>query len=312
MINKDIVISFLDYYGLKSAISESIGSGLSSFASMINQEDKKYVLKIYDKNSNIETEVQFGYYLYNNGIPTAKIIENLKGQLITTISDLRGVLFEFCIGEPIKWGDINSSFSEHLAEILAKMHSLMLNNKKIPAKDYCRCEIDSAVGLSNVKIVQKRKEIEDSVKDAVFSDFRRGLIHSDLTRKNVLATKDKNDINAIIDFGDAHYDYIAWDLSVLITHIFITKTYGIDWKALSGFIKKYYSLFPLTKKEISAIIPFIKIRNLNLAIEVNRSASNNGKNIEELVSIENSVMTKLDLVEKNQHRLYETLKGNSD
>ena len=39
---------------------------------------------------------------------------------------------------------------------------------------------------------------------------------------------------------------------------------------LSVFIKKYYSMFPLTEQEINALIPFIKIRNLNLAIEVNR------------------------------------------
>lgn len=312
MINKNMIVSFLDCYGLGEATSEPISTGLSSFASLVTYEDKKYVLKIYNKNSNIETEAQFGYYLFKNGVPTAKIIENSKGQLITIIGDLCGTLFEFCIGEPIKWGNISSSFSERLAEIVAKMHSLMLNNANIPGKDYCKCEIDSAVGLSSEKIIQKSKEVEDSVRSLIFSDIRRGLVHADLTRQNVLATKDRNDINAIIDFGDAHYDYIVWDLSILITHIFITKTYGIDWKALSDFIKKYYLLFPLTEREIEAIIPFIKIRNLNLAIEANRSGSNNSKNIEELISIENSVMTKLDLVEKNQHRLAELLKGNSD
>lgn len=310
MINKDIIISFLNYYGLGDATLEPISSGLSSFASMVTSKDKKYVLKIYNKDSNIETEVQFGYYLYNNDIPTAKIIESSNGHLITEIDDLRGVLFEFCIGEPIKWGDISSSLSEHIAEILAKMHSLMLNNKKISAKDYCKCEIDSAIGLSNEKIIQKSGEIKGLVKGLIFSDLRKGLIHADLTRQNILTTKDRNNIDAIIDFGDAHYDYIAWDLAVLITHIFITKTYGIDWKALSDFINKYYSLFPLAKKEIDLIILFIKIRNLNLAIEVNRSASNSKENIDELISIENSVMTKLDLVEKNQNRLSELLKGN--
>jgi len=312
MINKNIILSFLDYYGLGNATSKSIGSGLSGFILMITYKEKKYVLKIYNKDSNIETEVQFGHYLYNKKIPTAKIIENSKGQLITAVDDLRGVLFEFCNGEQIKWGDINGAFSEHLAEIVAKMHFLMLNNTQIPANDYYKCKIGSLVGLSDVKIIQKSKEIGDSVERLVFPDLRQGLIHSDLTRQNILATKDRNSVDAIIDFGDAHYDYIVWDLAVLITHIFITKTYGIDWKALSVFIKKYYSMFLLTEQEIDAIIPFIKIRNLNLAIEVNRSALGKNENIEELISIENSVMTKLDIVDKNQNRLSEFLKGHSD
>ena len=68
-------------------------------------------------------------------------------------------------------------------------------------------------------------------------------------------------------------------------------------------------MFPLTEQEINAIIPFIKIRNLNLAIEVSRLALNKTGNIEELMSIENSVMTKLDIVDKNQNRLSEVLKG---
>ena len=309
MADKNINLSFLDCYKLGNATSKPIDNGLNGCALMINCEDKKYVLKIYNKDSGIETEVQFGHYLHNKNIPTAKIIENSKGQLVTAIDDLRGVLFEFCTGEQIKWNDINTAFSEHLAEVLAKMHLLMLSDTRIPAKDYYKCKIDSVSGLSNLKIIQKSKEVGDSIKGVDFPGLRRGLIHADITRQNVLVTKDRNSVDAIIDFGDAHYDYIAWDLAVLITHIFITKTYGIDWKALSVFIKKYYSIFPLTKQEIEAIIPFIKARNLNLAIEVNRLALDKNENAEKLVSIENSVMTKLDIVDKNQNRLSEVLTG---
>ena len=310
MRNKDTIISFLESYKLGNATVEPITSGISSITSLASHDAKKYILKIYNKDSNIETEVRFSHYLYSNKIPVAKIIQNSKSQLITDINDLRGVLFEFCSGEPVKWGDINTFFSEHLAETLAKMHSLMIGNTEIPGKDYCKSNIDSVSGVSNIKIIEKSKEISDSIKNLDFSCLKKGLIHADITRQNVLATKDRNDINAIIDFGDAHYDYFVWDLAVLITHIFITKTYGIDWKALDDFIKKYYELIPLTEKEVGAIIPFIKIRNLNLAIEVNRLSLKKEGNSDELISIEDSVMTKLDLVEKEQERLEKLLKGN--
>ncbi len=309
MIDKNTILSFLEYYELTNATAKPISGGLSGCALMIDRKDKKYVLKIYNKDSNIETEAQFGHSLYRKKIPTAKIIKNSKDQIVTAIDNLRGVLFEFCTGEPIEWNDISVAFSEHLAEIVAKMHLLILNDTEIPAKNYHKCEIEPVADLSNLKIIQKSKEIENSIKEVDYSGLRQALIHSDLTRQNVLATKDRNDVDAIIDFGDAHRDYIAWDLAVLITHIFITKTYGIDWGGLSVFIKKYYSMFPLTEQEINALIPFIKIRNLNLAIEVNRLALNKNENIEELMSIENSVMTKLDTIDKNQNRLSEVLKG---
>lgn len=305
MINKKTIVSFLDHYGLSDATFESAGSGLSSFAVIVTSGARKYILKIYDKNSNIETEAQFDNYFHSNNVPTPEVIKNSEGQFITEINNLKGVLFNFCEGSQIKWGDLSVEFSENLAEIVAKIHSLMLNNTQIKSKDYNGCEIASLDGLSNNKIIQKAKEMVDVSKQIIFTDLRRELIHSDITRQNLLISKDKNKINAVIDFGDAHYDYIVWDLSVLITHVFITKTYGIDWSALSTFINKYYSLFPLNSCEKIAIIPFIKIRNLNLAIEVNLSAKNSNENIEELLSIENSVMTKLDTVSKYQDKLLE-------
>ncbi|MFA6918867.1 MAG: phosphotransferase [Patescibacteria group bacterium] len=307
MINKNTLSSFLNYYGLADAKSKLIESGLSSFVLVVVHKNKKYVLKIYDKKSNVETEAQFSDYLYDEGIPTAKIIKNSNNQLITAIGDLRGILFNFCDGDPIRWNNISPVFSKNLAKVLAKMHSLMPRNIKIPGKKYHGCKIKSSTNISNTKIIQKSKEIKKELETLNTSKLRTGLIHADLTRQNILVSKNRNKIEAIIDFGDAHYDYLVWDLSILITHIFITKTYGIDWKALSIFIKEYYSLFPLTKGEMKAIIPFIKIRNLNLAIEVNNLISNKSKNIKELKSIENSVLTKLELVSKNEEHLMELL-----
>src|SRR3989344_2141551 len=288
-------MSFLDNYGLKNAAFELAGSGLSSFALVVTKGGRKYILKIYKKNSNIETEAQFGNYLYNNNVPVAKIIKNSRGQLVTKIGNLKGVLFDF---------------SENLAKIIAKMHSIMLNNPhNIPAKDFNACKLASLAGLSNEEIIRKAREMEKVLKKIAFSDLRRALVHSDITRQNLLVSEDRNRINAVIDFGDAHVDYIVWDLSVLITQVFITKTYGLDWPALSAFVKKYYSLCPLNRQEKNAIIPFIKMRNLNLAIEVNRSAKKNKKNIAELRSIENSVLTKLAIVSKYQERLSRIFNG---
>lgn len=308
-INEKIIKDFLESYNLGRASFKSVDEGLSSFALLVIDKDKKYILKIYDKKSNIETEAKFGKFLDDNNVPVAKIIRNTDDDLISSVDNFKSILFNFCEGEPIKWENISNLLSENLAETVAQMHSLMMDNNSISAKDYRMCEISSSSGITNQKIAEKIEEVKKERNEIDLSNSRIALIHADLTRGNILTNKDRNSINAIIDFGDAHNDYIAWDLAVLITHVFITKTYGIDWNALSTFIKKYYSLFPLLKNERNLIIPFIKIRNINLAVEVNISAKKDKENIKELLSIENSVMKKLDLVEKNQSRLAEIIRG---
>jgi Ser/Thr protein kinase RdoA (MazF antagonist) len=308
MINKNIISLYLNHYKLSDATSKIISDGLNGGVFLIKHKNKKYVLKIQNKSSNIETEIQFNKYLNDKKIPTAKIIKNIEGELVTTIDETCGSLFKFCTGEQISWNNLGIAFSKNLAKTVAKMHLLTANNTQIKAKNYNKCRIDSLVGLSNINIINKCKEINNSIEGLILSNFRQGLIHSDLTRQNILVTKNKKNIQAIIDFGDTHYDYIIWDLAVLITHIFITKTYGIDWVALSAFIKKYYSIFLPTEQEIEAIIPFMKIRNINLAIEVNRLTKNKKGNLKKLLSIENSVMTKIDIINKNQIRLLKLLK----
>ena len=55
MIDKNTILSFLEYYELTNATAKPISGGLSGCALMIDRKDKKYVLKIYNKDSNIET-----------------------------------------------------------------------------------------------------------------------------------------------------------------------------------------------------------------------------------------------------------------
>ena len=246
-----------------------------------------------------------------HNLPVARIIKNNKKQLISVVNSYSGALFSFCSGKEIEWSHLSDLFSKNLAHIVAKMHSLMFNNTIIPSVKRHDCKIDSIEGIASKKIIQQWNRINNELKDLDLSELREGLIHSDFTRQNILIKENRNSIDAIIDFGDAHFDYIVWDTAVLITHIFITKSYGVDWEALSSFIKTYYSLFPLTQKEKDILIPFMKIRNINIAIEVSRLSLNKKQNIGGLLSIEDSVITKLDTIQNNYTRLSEVLLNNA-
>jgi len=302
MDDNGLVNLFLASYGLSSSEFEPLGGGLSSFTLLVKTSDGKRVMKIADKDSNLATEINLGNYLYLQGIPTAKVIKNKEGGITTYIDDSIGALFGFCDGEPITWGNLSEGFSKNTAGLIAKMHLTMLESVDISAKDYSGCNLYSLDGVTNKKIAEQYELIASDVRDIDFSGMRRVLIHGDLTRKNILIGDDRKTVSAVIDFGDAHYDFIVWDLAVMITHVFITKTYGIDREALKIFFEEYNRLLPLSRKEKNAIIPFIKARNINLAIEVNRTKKTE-ENAEELLSIENSVITKLNLIQEAKEEL---------
>lgn len=308
LIDKQNINPLLENYGLRAISINMISTGLSDSSFMVITETNKYVAKIFSKNSNIDTEVSFSAYLYKNKFPVPKIIENSNKQLITKHGDMLCVLYEYCKGHEIGWGSessvISKELAENLAEIISKMHGLMLNNKSIKANTLVQmCLPQKIESLKNNEVVSKYRKINKEAKNIDTNNFKKALIHSDLTRENIFISDDRETVTAIIDFGDAHYDFIAWDLAVLLTQIFITKSWGIDWNGIKWFLKKYYELFPLTKTEKESILTFIKVRNISLALEVDSLEAKGAHNSDMLKSIESSVLKKIALAEKNSHQL---------
>ncbi|KKQ32136.1 MAG: Aminoglycoside phosphotransferase/class-III aminotransferase [candidate division TM6 bacterium GW2011_GWF2_37_49] len=293
----------LEKYGIKSDFSiKQLALGLNKETILINCHNKKYILKSYSNNSKIEPLVID--YLSSEGLPVPKVFRNIDGQITTKEGSKQHAIFKYCPGVPITWNNLSDNLAEDIAKTIALMHRL-LKNKKFDSLHVKKSLIDK--GLVKDKEVNGLRQsiIKSSEKlDTIY--LRKGVIHGDLTRQNILVDENEDKVTAIIDFGDCHYDYIAWDLAILITHIFITKSYGIDWNALETFFKKYLALFPLDEKETAVIIPFMKIRNINLAVEVVQLLEKDSEN-DELKSILNSVLRKIDLIDLNQQKLREII-----
>ncbi|GEM_PF-862881 len=304
----DLSLSFLQKYSITFESCIPIGKGLNRSASLIVGSGKKYVLKTHKLSRQFDTEVYFNNYLSEKGYPVAKVIKNKDNELITLEDGWQAAIFEFKKGVEINSASINNNLAIDLAKVIAKLHKEMYNQDIISAENRFGCRISSVEGVNNQEIINKWKSLNNESKNINTNDFRKSLIHGDLTRENILTTSDKRHVDAIIDFGDSHNDYIAWDLAVLLTHIFITKTYGIDFPALKTFIDTYNYYLPLPKEESWSLIFFMKIRNLNLAIEVNSLQKIQPMiNKDELISIENSALTKLEMIEDNKQKLQNIL-----
>jgi Ser/Thr protein kinase RdoA (MazF antagonist) len=82
---------------------------------------------------------------------------------------------------------------------------------------------------------------------------RKSLLHFDLTKSNIF--KDDNNDIAIIDFDDSKYGSAVYDISILISFFFFSKSHGIDIDGMRRFIDDYYGDDIKLKNDE---VPFIK------------------------------------------------------
>ncbi|MFW6383584.1 MAG: phosphotransferase, partial [Nanoarchaeota archaeon] len=134
-------------------------------------------------------------------------------------------------------------------------------------------------------------------------NLRKSVIHGDICRENLII-KD-NQLKAILDFDDAHTNYLIWDVATAISQLFITKTSKIDWAGIRNFFKGYNLWMTLNFTEAKVIITLLKLVNLRLAILADSHLIT--KESSEWKSIKSSVLTKLKLIEKNGKKLSELI-----
>lgn len=87
--------------------------------------------------------------------------------------------------------------------------------------------------------------------------------------------------------------------------MYVTKSWGIDFKAIEEFMEAYLKLNPLEQHELQTIIPLMKLRNLGLLHEIKQKLREGDSDSASLESIKQSLDVKLRLIEEHGTRLEE-------
>ena len=87
-------------------------------------------------------------------------------------------------------------------------------------------------------------------------DLRKSVIHGDANDYNVLV--DGNTVVGIIDFGDVVYSYTVGDLAIAIAYVVLGK--ADPFAAAEPVIDGYREEFPLTRDELDALWPLVRLR----------------------------------------------------
>ena len=89
-------------------------------------------------------------------------------------------------------------------------------------------------------------------------NLRKSVIHGDANDYNVLVDRERNEVVGLIDFGDIVYSYTAGELAIAVAYIVLGKT--DPFAAAAPVIDGYCEEFPLTKEELDALWPLVRLR----------------------------------------------------
>ncbi len=296
-MNLELINTLGNDFGLKDVQLKMPDDGIEGNTFLIDSNKGQFVAKLYRDGERAKKIATLQYHLKNNNLPVAAIIKTLYGDLVGKNSDYFIILAEYVLGEPIGWHAdskyIKSSLSKSLAETLAGMH-------RIASADFAQTTLEHELSVNHVLASQQRKH-EDL--ERILAKTRRTMIHADLARENIFLTKDRDAIKAIIDFGDAHVDYITYDIAILFTQVYTTKTWGIDFQGIEDFLKAYQRMNTLTTAEKMGIFPLMVLRNDALVRQITQQLANSSSPDESLRSIVLSLQTKLKLLASNRQKL---------
>lgn len=286
-------------YGLMEPVLDIPGDGIEGSTFIVTDGKQKYAAKLYHDNLRAETVSKFQDCLFAAQLSVPAVLPTKAGRLTVRLQDHTVVLSEFVSGRPIGWGKefatLSGPLTVDLASAVANMHIISQAMSTEPKLDHSlsvaqlldRSDSDSKLELSASRLARVRK----------------AMIHGDLARENIFLAESDSSIKSIIDFGDAHYDYITYDVATLLTQVYVTKSWGVDFQGIEEFLTLYRRLNQLQHDELQTILPLMELRNRGLLQEIEQRLNEGNTDIETLESIRQSLRAKLRLMEEHSQQL---------
>jgi len=234
---------------------------------LIEAETQSYILKVshhhWRSKSEIQFELEFLDFLHQQQIPVANPLKTKDGKLLVTIRAVEGdryaALFPFAPGE-VPQGDLDTTQSEIMGNILAKIHQVSLEFKNtIPRQPlnvkhlldesletispYLHCESSDLAYLENA-IAEIKQQVICLEKTSPLWSVCWGDPHSG----NIHFTAD-NQIT-LFDFDQCGYGWRIFDIAKFLQ---VSMSAGINRKVRDAFLTGYQKVQQLTDCEISSL-----------------------------------------------------------
>lgn len=292
-------------YSLSDPKWDIPGDGVEGNTLIVTDKTHKCVIKLFDNHKQAETIAAFQYQLYIADLLVPAITTSKTGELTAKLGSTTIVMSEFIDGASIGWG---KEFSELSGPISASLANALGNLHKTSQSLSINTEIGHSLDTEHIIHQAKdRLDLGQLLED--LRNTRKTMVHADLARENIFLDESHAHVKAIIDFGDAHCDYLTYDIATLLTQVYVTKSWGIDFKAIEEFMEVYLRRNPLGRHELQTIVPLMKLRNLGLLCEIEQKLREGDPDPVSLESIRESLEVKLHLLEEQGRRLEDIIQA---
>ena len=289
-------------YNISDFTYKQSSDGIENTTIFVFSKNRNYVLRVYRLDSKTDTEIQteidFTYFLAENDFPVPEIYPNIHSKLLSKVNidgqDWQVILMEKIHGIEIPQNEWvrDDELLENMAQTHAQLHILGIEFAQINLKNDYELEVsDSGVGKILIQKLDELKklgdldvslvEITSDIKsiDYQFDPFLTlGSMHDDICWNNLIL--DDEDVITVIDFGDLRVGPVASCLaSGLSTVILSAFEIGENIKTRSQqYIDYYREIRDITEIELIEVLKPIELTlDLFIVFEILSSGKMNNK-----------------------------------
>ena len=256
---KQELVNILKNYNLDLKLSKPFKRGYVQTNILLKTNKGNYVLRYYEHRSKeyVLFELNILNYFHKHKYPCAMPIKNIQSKFIGKYRGKYYIIYDYISGRHLK--KLNKKQFHELIKYSALLHNISINYK--PQYFEHRESKDKKFILQTAKEEAKRnkekgKERYTFIKERLNlvklpETLPKGIIHGDFDKANIKFTGNK--ITGILDFDDACYTYLIYDIGMLILYWawFYYKKLKLDIaREIITIYNKYRKLSQIEKNHI--------------------------------------------------------------
>jgi Ser/Thr protein kinase RdoA (MazF antagonist) len=251
------------YFSIQATAAELPSERDRNFL-LTGRDGEKFVLKVAnarEERAALEAQNAMMRHLEKRVAFCPRVVPANSGEEIATVEDRFIRVLSYVPGKPL--ATIQFQSPELLYDLGRKLGQLTraLADFDHPAA-HRQFYWDLAQGAACLR--EHGPKIKDeTLQKLVFSlglnlpnEVRRSVIHGDANDYNVLVERER--VVGLIDFGDIVYSYTLGDLAIAVAYVVLGKT--DPYAAAAPVIEGYREEFELTKDELDALWPLVRLR----------------------------------------------------
>lgn len=251
-----------EYKGSKPIIAGAVQTNF-----LLQTTKDKFVLRYYENRSkeSVLFEANLIKYLKDKKYPCPAPFKNKHGKFVGVYNGKPYVTFEFIEGQHVK--SPNGNQKRQLIKKVAELQNITKNYKPRYKKYRWNYSIKLCRELARkeakkINTANSRKKLKwfegELLKLKLPKSLPKGICHCDFHFSNVLFKNNK--FNALIDFDDANYTFLMFDLVVLIEYeAWSHGKKALDFTKAKKVLQEYTKYRPLNNNEKRHLFDLYKL-----------------------------------------------------